>query len=175
MAKKISYDQAGIDSSAGMSLIVQSALIKLMKEINDKSRVVLDSLPSDSDLAIEHDGIDYGILRRTKDSIKVDVSDIDVLRDNDPDLFVRGLNPERLDDIIEIIERVGDPDMLTDVLDSDRANKRAADVKAQYMETGNTQPGWDVITKRGNASVRPSNKAKEIAADYARSIGLVAD
>ena len=42
MAQKISYDQAGIDSSAGMSLIVQSALIKLMKEINDKSRAVLD-------------------------------------------------------------------------------------------------------------------------------------
>lgn len=175
MANKISYDQAGIDSSAGMSLIVQSALIKLMKDINDKSRAVLDSLPSDSDLAIEHEGIDYGILRRTKDSIKVEVSDIDVLRDNDPELFVRGLNPERLDDIIEIIERVGDPDMLTSVLDSDRANKRAADVKAMYQETGETQPGWDVITKRGNASVRPSTRAKEIAADYARSIGLVAD
>lgn len=148
MANKISYDQAGIDSSAGMSLIVQSALIKLMKDINDKSRAVLDSLPSDSDLAIEHEGIDYGILRRTKDSIKVEVSDIDVLRDNDPELFVRGLNPERLDDIIEIIERVGDPDMLTSVLDSDRTNKRAADVKAMYQETGETQPGWDVITKR---------------------------
>lgn len=175
MAQKISYDQAGIDSSAGMSLIVQSALIKLMKEINDKSRAVLDSLPSDSDLAIEHDGVDYGILRRTKDSIKVEVSDIDVLRDNDPDLFVRGLNPERLDDIIKIIERVGDPDMLTDVLDTERANNRASDVKAQYQETGQTQPGWDVITNRGNASVRPSARAKEIAADYARSIGLVAD
>ena len=146
-----------------------------MKDINDKARAVLDSLPSDSDLAIEHEGIDYGILRRTKDSIKVEVSDIDVLRDNDPELFVRGLNPERLDDIIEIIERVGDPDMLTSVLDSDRTNKRAADVKAMYQETGETQPGWDVITKRGNASVRPSKRAKEIAADYARSIGLVAD
>ncbi len=175
MAKKISYDQAGIDSSAGMSLIVQSALIKLMKEINDKSRAVLDSLPSDSDLAIEHDGIDYGILRRTKDSVKVEVSDVDVLRETAPDLFTRTINPDRLDDIIDIIERVGDADMLTDVLDNDKAADRANVVKSHYMETGDTQPGWDVITKRGNASVRPSNRAKEIAADYARSIGLVAD
>ena len=175
MAKKISYDQAGIDSSAGMSLIVQSALIKLMKEINDKSRAVLDSLPSDSDLAIEHDGIDYGILRRTKDSVKVEVSDVDVLRETAPDLFTRTINPDRLDDIIDIIERVGDADMLTDVLDNDKAADRANVVKSHYMETGDTQPGWDVVTKRGTASIRPSNRAKEIAADYARSIGLVAD
>ena len=105
MAQKISCDQAGINPSAGMSLIVQAALIKLMKDINDKSRGILDSLPSDSDLPIEQDGVNYGILRRTKDSVKVEVSDVDVLRETAPDLFTRTINPDRLDDIIDIIDR----------------------------------------------------------------------
>ncbi|PZP03279.1 MAG: hypothetical protein DI609_01150 [Corynebacterium urealyticum] len=175
MAQKISCDQAGINPSAGMSLIVQAALIKLMKDINDKSRGILDSLPSDSDLPIEQDGVNYGILRRTKDSVKVEVSDVDVLRETAPDLFTRTINPDRLDDIIDIIERVGDADMLTDILDNDKAADRANVVKSHYMETGDTQPGWDVVTKRGTASVRPSAEAKKIAADYARTIGLVAD
>lgn len=175
MAQKVTPDQAGIAPEAGMSLIVQAALIKLMKDINDKSRSLLDSLPSDSDLSVEYNGVNYGILRRTKDSIKVEVSNPELLRETEPGLLTRTVNPKRLDDIIELIERVGDSDMLVDALDADKVAERADVVKAQYLATGETQPGWDVVTKRGTASVRPSDDAKSIAAEYAKTIGLVAD
>lgn len=175
MAQKVTPDQAGIAPEAGMSLIVQAALIKLMKDINDKSRSLLDSLPSDSDLSVEYNGVNYGILRRTKDSIKVEVSSPELLQETEPELFERTINPNRLDDIIELIKRVGDDDMLVDALDADKVKDRADVVKVQFLATGETQPGWDVVTKRGTASVRPSDDAKSIAAEYAKTIGLVAD
>lgn len=174
-SKDITAADAGFTNQVGYQLLIQSAIISLMKKINDESRKAAAGTPAESMVTIADDnGVSYGTISRNKTSIKASVSDIDVIKAENPGLMKLGIDPDKVEDLIDYLVTNGKDDaFLTEVPDEDKLKEISDQVLTDYTNNRKQTPGWEVKESQGNLVMKPSDAAHAVALDYAKSIGMV--
>lgn len=173
----ITATDAGFTTEAGTAILIQNALIKLMKKLNDASRDALTGIPESSSVTINNsEGVTYGKITRSTARYTAELTNPEVVVEEHPEYFRDTINPDYLNDIIELIKQHGNPDtMLTLELDPSIADTVQRSVITYARENGKSPQGWKVNAKPGVIAVRPSPLADEAARAYARSVGMIDD
>ena len=173
----ITATDAGFTTETGTAILIQNALIKLMKKLNDASRDALTGIPESSSVTINNpEGIAYGKITRSTARYTAELTNPELVAEEHPEYFRDTINPDCLDDIIALIKEHGDPNtMLSQELDPSISDTLHSSVITYARENGKSPEGWKVNAKPGVIAVRPSPLADDAARAYARSVGMIDD
>lgn len=174
-ANQISADKAGFTNEVGYKLLLQSAIISLMQDINKQARTAADGTPAESTVTItDANGNTYGTISRNKTSIKANVESVEVVAEEHPEALKLDIDPSKAEDLIEYLTANGVADkFLTKVPNDDVFAELSKQALDRYTSDGTVTPGWSFSEKRGNLVMKPGERAHADALEYARSIGMV--
>lgn len=174
-ANQISADKAGFTNEVGYKLLLQSAIISLMQEVNKKARTAADNTPAESVVTItDSKGNAYGTISRNKTSVSARVESVEAIADEHPEALKLDIDPSKAEDLIEYLIANGEADtFLTKVPNDDVFEELSKQALDRYTADGTVTPGWSFSEKRGNLVMKPGERAHADALEYARSIGMV--